>query len=102
MLGGCALCIQNKKDFEQECDILISPQGKLTDLLPFSCIQNGFIKLNEFFYLTEIASIIEEIKCYIILGRLRFDSEDYECSLKLLLNQEQTNKQQQKQFVVAL
>lgn len=44
--------------------------GRLTCLLPFSCMQNGFVKLNEDAVLSnEIANFPEEKKYFLILGR---------------------------------
>lgn len=64
------LGIQDKMDFELERDTPTSSSGRLTGLLPFSCMQNGFVKLNEDALLpNEIANVTEEIKCFLILGR---------------------------------
>lgn len=57
-------------DFELKRDNLTSLSGRVTGLLPFSCMQNGFVKLNEDALLSnEIADITEEIKSFLILGR---------------------------------
>lgn len=65
-------------DFELECDILTSSSGRLTALLPFSCMQNGFVKPNAHALLSnEIANVTEEIKCFLILGRS--EAGDGEC-----------------------
>lgn len=72
------LGIQEKTDFEQERDTLTSSSGMLTGLLPFSCMQNGFVKLNEDgFLFNEIDNVIEEIKFFLILGRS--EAGDGEC-----------------------
>lgn len=61
MLGA-----QGKTDFELEHDTLTSSLGKLSDLLPFSCMQNGLINLNKCTLLSnEIATVTEKnVSCY--------------------------------------